>query len=72
MVEQNGLLLDGRNLQPYKDAVEKFEELTEIGQVSLGCWRLMITKLRGGSAFDREDDFIERMAKKWAEQSLTK
>ena len=48
MVEQNGLLLDGRNLQPYKDAVEKFEELTEIGQVSLGCWRLMITKLRGG------------------------
>ena len=66
------MLLDGRNPKSYKDALRLFEELTEIGNVSLGCWHLMITKLRGGLAFIREDEFIEHAAKKWAEQCLPK
>jgi len=64
------LLLDGRNPQSYKDTLQRFEQLTQIGRISLECWHLMITTLWEGLAFNQEDDFIEHTAKEWAERSL--
>ncbi|KAG2078815.1 hypothetical protein BDR04DRAFT_4721 [Suillus decipiens] len=36
-----GLLLNERNLQPYKEAVEHFEKL-DIREINLECWRTML------------------------------
>ena len=63
-------LLDGRNPQPYKSAVQRFEELTNIWHVSVGCWRSMVTLLRGGLAFNQEDNYIDLPARRSVQQLL--
>lgn len=63
-------LLDGRNPQPYKDAIERFEVI-DIGSVSLECWRAMMVVVRGQSAFQHEDSLIDRTAKALADRLLS-
>ncbi|KAG1886262.1 hypothetical protein F4604DRAFT_1572178, partial [Suillus subluteus] len=54
-------LLDGRNPQPYKDAVERFEKL-DIGEINLDCWRAVLYIVKAQSAFDHERKLITCMA----------
>jgi hypothetical protein len=54
-------LLDGRNPQPYKDAVERFEKL-DIGQINLDCWKAVLYIVKAHSAFDHERKLITRTA----------
>jgi hypothetical protein len=54
-------LLDGRNPQPYKDAVERFEKL-DIGEINLDCWRAVLFIVKGQSAFEHERKLITRTA----------
>lgn len=63
-------LFDGRNPQPYKDAVQHFEEVGAIGWVSQECWRSMMITVHAGLAFQKEDMFIEHTAKREADQLL--
>ncbi|KAG1827298.1 uncharacterized protein BJ212DRAFT_1257044, partial [Suillus subaureus] len=50
-------LLNGRNPQPYSDAVKCFKEL-KFGQVSEGCKELMFKLLDQGAAFHHAEHFI--------------
>ena len=50
-------LLDGRNLQPYGDAIKRFKEL-QFGRVSEGCKDLMFKILDQGAAFKHAEQFI--------------
>ncbi|KAG1863037.1 hypothetical protein F4604DRAFT_1929213 [Suillus subluteus] len=54
-------LLDGRNPQPYKDAVERFEKL-DIGEINPDCWKAVLFIVKGQSAFDHERKLITRTA----------
>ncbi|KAG2120486.1 uncharacterized protein F5147DRAFT_562476 [Suillus discolor] len=54
-------LLDGRNPQPYKDAVERFEKL-DIGEINLDCWKAVLYIVKARSAFDHERKLITRTA----------
>jgi len=54
-------LLDGRNPQPYKDAVERFEKL-DTGGVNYGCWKAMLLVIQGHTAFSHEQKLISRTA----------
>ncbi|KAG2089237.1 uncharacterized protein F5147DRAFT_587260 [Suillus discolor] len=50
-------LLDGRNPQPYDDAVKRFKEL-QFGRVSEGCKDLMFKILDQGAAFKHAKQFL--------------
>ncbi|KAF8549905.1 hypothetical protein OG21DRAFT_1447278 [Imleria badia] len=50
-------LLDGRNPQPFSDAVERFREM-QFGRMSQGCRNLMFQLLDRGTGFRRADLFI--------------
>ncbi|KAG1843331.1 hypothetical protein DFJ58DRAFT_665347, partial [Suillus subalutaceus] len=50
-------LLDGRNPQPYDDAVKCFKEL-QFGCVSEGCKDLMFKILDQGAAFKHAEQFV--------------
>ncbi|KAG1830107.1 hypothetical protein EV424DRAFT_1315804 [Suillus variegatus] len=50
-------LLDGRNPQPYDDAVKRFKEL-QFGRVSEGCKDLMFKILNQGAAFKHAQQFL--------------
>ncbi|KAG1857218.1 hypothetical protein C8R48DRAFT_804605 [Suillus tomentosus] len=50
-------LLDGRNPQPYDDAVKRFKEL-QFGRVSEGCKDLMFKILDQGAAFKHAQQFL--------------
>ncbi|KAG1884083.1 hypothetical protein F4604DRAFT_1574904 [Suillus subluteus] len=50
-------LLDGRNPQPYDDAVKRFKEL-QFGRVSEGCKDLMFKILDQGVAFKHAEQFV--------------
>lgn len=54
-------LLDGRNPQPYKDAVEWFEKL-DIGEINPDCWKAVLFTVKGQSAFDHERKLISHTA----------
>ncbi|KAG1840787.1 hypothetical protein C8R48DRAFT_620727 [Suillus tomentosus] len=54
-------LLDGRNPQPYKDAMERFEKL-DIGEINLDCWKAVLYTVKAQSAFDHERTLITRTA----------
>ncbi|KAG1906593.1 uncharacterized protein F5891DRAFT_1101148 [Suillus fuscotomentosus] len=51
-------LLDGRNPQPYKDAVERFEKL-DIGEINLDCWKAVLYTVKAQSTFDHERTLID-------------
>ena len=52
-------LLDGRNPQPYRDAIQRFEGMVT-GRVSVECWKAMMVLVKTQLAFRHEDKFIER------------
>lgn len=62
-------LLDGRNPQPYREAVQRFEGM-DIGRVSVECWRAMMAVVKTQVAFRHEDTFIERVTNTLASRLL--
>ncbi|KAG1775033.1 hypothetical protein EV702DRAFT_973803 [Suillus placidus] len=50
-------LLDGRNPQPYSDAIKCLKELS-LGQVSEGCKELMFKILDEGTMFHHTEHFV--------------
>ncbi|KAG8221010.1 hypothetical protein J3R82DRAFT_2519 [Butyriboletus roseoflavus] len=68
-------LLDGRNLQPYKDAVQRFEQIlltNKVRRIFLECLCSVMATIQEEAAFNQEDAFIDRAAQKWAAQLLTR
>ncbi|KAH7906325.1 hypothetical protein BJ138DRAFT_1016430 [Hygrophoropsis aurantiaca] len=60
-------LMDGRNPQPYQDAVERFEKIeAEIGHVGVGCWHKILKVVKDGSAFELEQRLIDDTAEQLA------
>jgi len=51
-------LLDGRNPQPYCEAVKCFKDL-QFGRVSGGCKELMFKIIEQGTAFNHTDQFVD-------------
>ncbi|KAG1875466.1 hypothetical protein DFJ58DRAFT_650269, partial [Suillus subalutaceus] len=51
-------LLDGRNPQPYREAVKCFKDL-QFGRVSGGCKELMFKIIGEGAAFNHADQFVD-------------
>ena len=67
-------LLDGRNPQPYKDAVQRFEQTVltnKIGKIFPECLCSVMATIRDEAAFNQEDEFIDCAARKWAAKLLT-
>lgn len=67
-------LLDGRCPQSYKNAIKRFEQMREIGDISPECWWGMMMKLRdnsASSAFSLEDIFIERTSHNLAQTLIS-
>ncbi|KAF8121480.1 hypothetical protein EV363DRAFT_1185666 [Boletus edulis] len=52
-------LLDGRNPQPYEDAVRRFKTEMQFGRMGKGCREKMFELLEEGSAFQHADHFID-------------
>ncbi|KAH7904391.1 hypothetical protein BJ138DRAFT_1019193 [Hygrophoropsis aurantiaca] len=50
-------LLDGRNPQSYREAIERFERM-QFGQMNVQCWRDMLHFIKERLAFQRADDLI--------------
>ncbi|KAI6033255.1 hypothetical protein F5J12DRAFT_888178 [Pisolithus orientalis] len=59
-------LLRVKDPQPYNSAVKQFEGLS-YGSVDPECWRVMLTLVKEGKAFQHEDDLIYRTARGLAE-----
>ncbi|KAH7919857.1 hypothetical protein BV22DRAFT_1022256 [Leucogyrophana mollusca] len=51
-------LLDGRNPQPYDDAVTRFEKL-EIGEIDDDCWNGMLDIVKRNGAFKHDQNLVE-------------
>ncbi|KAI6017255.1 hypothetical protein PISMIDRAFT_29524 [Pisolithus microcarpus 441] len=51
-------LLDGRNLQPFSDAIKHFREM-QFGRMGHGCQQLMFQVLNHGVAFRYADTFVK-------------
>ena len=51
-------LLDGRNPQPFKEAVRRFKTEMQFGRVGKGCKAKMFQLLDDGIAFERAEDFV--------------
>ncbi|OAX31896.1 hypothetical protein K503DRAFT_787545 [Rhizopogon vinicolor AM-OR11-026] len=62
-------LLDGRNPQPYCEAVKRFKDM-EFGRVSRGCKELMFKIIDQGAAFNHADQFIEEACNRLVEQLI--
>ncbi|KAF8124432.1 chitin synthase-domain-containing protein [Boletus edulis] len=54
-------LLDGRNPQPYDEAVRRFKSEMQFGRVGKGCKEKMFQLLDDGAAFKRGDLFVEEV-----------
>lgn len=54
-------LLDGRNPQPYEEAVRRFKSETQFGRVGKGCREVMFKLLDEGAAFKHVDRFIDQL-----------
>ena len=54
-------LLDGRNPQPYDDAVRRFKSEMEFGCMGKGCKEAMFQLIDEGTAFKRADYFIDEL-----------
>jgi hypothetical protein len=50
-------LLDGRNLQPFGDAVKRFRKM-QFGRMGTGCQKLMFDVLERGAGFQHANVFI--------------
>ncbi|KIK39206.1 hypothetical protein CY34DRAFT_25364 [Suillus luteus UH-Slu-Lm8-n1] len=50
-------LLDGRNPQPYKDAIECFKKL-DIREINLDCWKAVLYIVKACSAFNHQRKLI--------------
>ncbi|KAI9568350.1 hypothetical protein HD554DRAFT_761658 [Boletus coccyginus] len=53
-------LLDGRNPQPYSDAVRRFKQL-QFGRMGIGCRALMLKVIDDGLGFRYVETFIENV-----------
>jgi len=53
------LLLDGRNPQPYDDAVKCFKSEVQFGRMGRGCRDMMFQVLDEGEAFKHADHFVD-------------
>lgn len=62
-------LLDGRNPQPYYEAVKRFKEF-DFGRVNHGCKLLMFSIIDRGEAFDYADNFISDICQRLAVQLI--
>ncbi|OJA10963.1 hypothetical protein AZE42_08486 [Rhizopogon vesiculosus] len=63
-------LLDGRNPQPYREAVKRFK-IMPFGRVGRGCKELMFKILERGTAFHYADQFIEHACDRLVEQLIS-
>ncbi|OAX37464.1 hypothetical protein K503DRAFT_857339 [Rhizopogon vinicolor AM-OR11-026] len=63
-------LLDGRNPQPYREAVKRFKVM-QFGRVGRGCKELMFKILERGAAFHYADQFIEHACNRLVEQLIS-
>jgi hypothetical protein len=53
-------LLDGRNPQSFRDALERFQEIgSEIGRVNLECWKTLLQTVKKGTAFHLAYDLVD-------------
>ncbi|KAJ8586970.1 hypothetical protein M405DRAFT_742712 [Rhizopogon salebrosus TDB-379] len=62
-------LLDGRNPQPYGEAVKRFKDL-KFGRVSRGCKELMFKIIEQETAFAHANQFIEETCNRLVEQLI--
>ncbi|KAG1851931.1 hypothetical protein F4604DRAFT_1592184, partial [Suillus subluteus] len=62
-------LLDGRNPQPYREAVKHFKDL-QFGCVSRGCKELMFKIIGEGAAFNHADQFIDEACNRLADELI--
>ncbi|KAG1718177.1 uncharacterized protein EDB91DRAFT_1258815 [Suillus paluster] len=65
-------LVDGRNPQDFRDAVERFQELGfEIGRVNPECWKTLLQTVKKGAAFHLAFDLIEETAQQLSAALIT-
>ncbi|KAG1894101.1 uncharacterized protein F5891DRAFT_1131063 [Suillus fuscotomentosus] len=65
-------LLDGRNPQVFREAVDCFQELGfEIGRVNPECWKMLLQTVKKGTAFHLAYDLIEEMAQQLSAALIT-
>jgi hypothetical protein len=62
-------LLDGRNPQPYREAVKRFKDL-QFGRVSGGCKELMFKIIEQGTAFNHADQFVDEACNRLVEKLI--
>ncbi|KAG1819327.1 hypothetical protein EV424DRAFT_1323472 [Suillus variegatus] len=62
-------LLDGRNPQPYREAVKRFKDM-QFGRVSGGCKELMFKIIGEGAAFNHADQFVDEACSRLAEKLI--
>ncbi|KAG2137957.1 hypothetical protein DEU56DRAFT_912594 [Suillus clintonianus] len=65
-------LLDGRNPQYFREAVERFQELgSEIGRMNPECWKILLQTVKKGAAFHLTVDLVEETAQQLSAALIT-
>jgi hypothetical protein len=65
-------LLDGRNPQVFREAVDRFQELgSEIGRVNPECWKSLLQTVKKGTAFHLAYDLVEETAQQLSAALIT-
>ncbi|KAG0691502.1 hypothetical protein DFH29DRAFT_1019301, partial [Suillus ampliporus] len=65
-------LLDGRNPQHFREAVEHFQELgSEIRRVNPECWKIQLQTVKKGAAFHLTFDLVEETAQRLSAALIT-
>jgi len=64
-------LLDGRNPQSFRDALECFEEIgSEIARVNLEYWKTLLQTMKKGTAFHLAYDLVNETGRHLVEATL--